>query len=394
MGVSIGVIARAVRGIEYVVADEITAGIGTLAPASIALSAREVTFQADGGDPGLDALRTADDVFLSVGSVGGVGHRKDAVPWLAEQAGLRDWRQAAEVAAERREPPVRCRFDVVASLLGRRNYSRYDVEDGVGAALSARLGGQYISRRGHAGEVAPAEFTVRVFVSGDRATFALRLAGRPLHRRGYKQHAAPGTLHPPMAAALARLLAPGAGEVVADPFCGDGTIPIEVAALAPGAEVHGGDRDPARVRNAVANAARAQARISFSVADAGSLEFADAAVDVLVTNPPWNLAVDASGLLAGGFGAFWDEAERVMSPAGRIGIIMDAGLGTVGDLRQRGFEISLVQSVRLAGRLSEIVVCTPPRRPRWELPSGISRWRQEALAAGLVTGTGFEPRVH
>jgi tRNA (guanine6-N2)-methyltransferase len=394
MGVGIGLIARAVRGIEYVVADEIAAEIATLAPASIALSAREVAFRADGRDPRLGALRTPDDVFLSVGSVGGVGHRRDAVPWLAEQAGLRDWRQAAEMAAELRQPPVQRRFDVVASLLGRRNYSRYDVEDEVGAALSAGLGWQYVSRRGHAGEVRPAEFTVRVLISGDRATFALRLADRPLHRRSYKQDATHGTLHPPMAAALARVLAAGAGEVVADPFCGDGTIPIEIAALAPGAEIHGFDRDPARVRNAVANAARAKAGISFSVADAGSLEFADAAVDVLVANPPWNLAVDAAGLLAGGFGPFWGEAERVMSPAGRMGIIMDAGFGTVDDLRQRGFEISLVQSVRLAGRLCEIVVCTPPGRPRWELPGGISRWRREAPAAGLVTGTGFEPRGH
>ena len=386
---SIEVIARSVRGIEYVVADEITA----LVPTGVTLHAREVRFQAPRLDPGLRTLRTPDDVFLSVGCVGEVGHRKDVLPWLAEQARRWDWRQAVETVGQLRDLPARRRFDVVASLLGRRNYSRYDVEDAVGAALSAELGAQYISRRNGAEGVQPSALTVRVFIGGDTATYGLRLADSPLHRRYYKQHASRGTLHPPVGAALARMLAPSVNEVIVDPFCGDGTIPIEIAAIALGADIRASDSDPVRVRNAVANSARAKARIPFSVADAGRLDFADRTVDVLAANPPWNLAVDASGLLEGGLGPFWAEADRVLSPCGRMGIIMDAGLGAVDELRQRGFEIALAQRVRLAGRVSEIVLCTPPGRPHWHLPRGISEWRRESLAAGLVTDTGFEARA-
>lgn len=386
---SIELIARSVRGIEYVVADEITA----LAPIGLTLHTREVTFQAPRPDPGLRALRTPDDVFLSVGRVSEVGHRKDAVPWLAQQAERWEWRKAVETVGQLRDLPARGRFDVVASLLGRHNYSRYDVEDAVGAALSAELGAQYISRRARADGIRPAALTVRVFIGNDTATFALRLADSPLHRRDYKQDTSRGTLHPPVGAALARILAPSVDEVVVDPFCGDGTIPIEIAALAPRADIRGSDCDPLRVRNAAANSARAEARISFSVADAGRLDFADRAVDVLATNPPWNLAVDASGLLEGGLGPFWAEADRVLSPSGRMGIIMDTGLGVVDELRQRGFEISLAQRVRLAGRVSEIVVCTPPGRPHWALPRGISEWRRESLAAGLITSGGFEAKA-
>ena len=105
-----------------------------------------------------------------------------------------------------------------------------------------------------------------------------------------------------------------------------------------------------------------------------------------------NLAVDATGLLKDGLGAFWDEAARVISPAGRMGIIADAELGVPGELRRLGYQLSLVQAVRLAGRLSEIVVCVPPGRPRWALPDQIIRWRREALAAGLATDTGFEAK--
>lgn len=381
-------IARTVRGVEYVVADEIAA----LGMTEVTQRPREVTFQAEGAGPALAALQTPDDLFLTVGVVKGVGHRKDVVRWLAEHARGWEWGEAAEVVARWREAPARRRFDVVASLIGRRNYSRFDVEDEVGAALSEVLGARYESRRGSVHGIPQVDLTVRVFINADTATFALRLGSSPLHRRAYKQDAAPGTLHPPMAAILGRLLAVSAGERVLDPFCGDGTIPIEIATQTPGAVVHAADRNPERVRNAIANAERAGAEIDFSTADAGKLGYADATVDLIVTNPPWNIAVDATGLLAVGLGRFWAEAERVISPTGRMGIIMDAELGAAGELRRRGFRIALMQSVRLAGRLSEIIICTPPGRPCWKLPAGIADRRREALSIGLVTTTGFEPK--
>jgi hypothetical protein len=133
----------------------------------------------------------------------------------------------------------------------------------------------------------------------------------------------------------------------------------------------------------VANAARAKADISFSVMDAGRLDAGDQTVDALAANPPWNLAVDATGLLQDGLSPFWAEAARVISPAGRMGIVVDAELGVPAELRRMGYELSLVQRVRLAGRLSEIVLCVPPGRSPWALPDGIARWRQEALASGL-----------
>ena len=383
---SIELIARTVRGIEYVAADEIAG----LAPVGVSLHPREVVFRVDALTPSLLALRTPDDIFVSVGSLDGVGHRKDVVPSLARWAGGRDWRGAVDMVSGLRRLPSRYRFDVVASLLGRRNYSRFDVEDAVGAALTGTLRARYESRRDATGDIPSVDLTVRVFISGDVARFALRLGGTPLHRREYKRDAERGTLHPPIGAVLARFLAAGPSEVVVDPFCGDGTIPIEVATSSPRADVRGSDRDPLRVRNAVTNAARAGVPVPVTVADAGRVDLEDGTVDVLATNPPWNLAVDVAGLLARGLGPFWDEADRVLSSGGRMGVIMDAEASLHDELRRRGFEISLAQSVRLAGRLSEIVICTPPGRPRWTIPRGISERRQEAFTAGLVTDTGFE----
>lgn len=279
---------------------------------------------------------------------------------------------------------------MVVSLLGRRNYSRYDLEDALGHALAERLRGRFVSRRRQGAAAADVDCTIRVFVSGEAATFAVRLAAGPLHRRGYKRDASRGTLHPPVAAALAWLLAPGPGEVVVDPFCGDGTVPIEAAVAAPEAVVHGSDIDEARVDNARANAARAGAAVALETADAGHLDFADSGVDVIVTNPPWNLAVDAGGRLAGDLDPFWAQASRVLSRRGRVGLIMDASHDAAGIVRGAGYDVALVQAVRLAGRLSQIVVCTPPERPAWTMPSRIAAWRDRAQAASLLTETGFE----
>lgn len=362
---SIDLIARTVRGIEYVAADEVSA----LAPSGLSMAPRQLTFSLPSDDPRLLDLRTVDDLFLSIGAVAGIDHRKDALPRLAAGAAGLDWDSVRR--------PGRPHFDVVASLLGRRNYSRYDVEDSVGSALSGL--GEYVSRR--PGPPPPVDLTVRVFAEDPQVTLAVRYAGEPLHRRGYKQDAARGTLHPPMAAALARLVGLVPGEVALDPFCGDGTIPIELSLSCPAAEVRGSDLDPDRVRNAEANARRAGAPVTFAVADAGVLE---RPVDALVTNPPWNLAVDATGLLTDSLDPFWSAAR-----AGRLAVLMDADLDPSRVMRSHGYHLVLAQSVRLAGRLSQLVICTPADGPDWRLPDPLAKARLEAQRLGLITDTGF-----
>jgi tRNA (guanine6-N2)-methyltransferase len=96
----------------------------------------------------------------------------------------------------------------------------------------------------------------------------------------------PGSLHPPLARALALL----AGTAFADPFCGAGTIPIE-GALG-GLAAAGSDIDPRSVAVASRNAEAAGVGVAFSVTDAGALH----EVDCVVTNPPWGRAVAHSRL--------------------------------------------------------------------------------------------------
>ena len=106
---------------------------------------------------------------------------------------------------------------------------------------------------------------MRVAVRDGAVAAALRIAARPLHRRDWKLDTGPGTLHPPMAAALARLASPEPGRTVLDPFCGDGTIAIETALAFPEVRVVAHDLDPDRL-----DERRAQRRAGRGVGDAGA----------------------------------------------------------------------------------------------------------------------------
>jgi len=360
-------IARCVHGLEWVCADEIAS---TLPATDLALCRREVTFSLPSLDPGRPALGTVDDVFRRVGSVENVGATKDAVPALAKRLAELDWSGVRAGA----------RFDVVASLEGRRTYNRSAVEAAAGATLAPVLRGTFLDRTA----ARDTDLTVRLFLRGSSVIAALRLGTRPLHRRAYKQDTGPGTLHPPVAAALARIARPEPGDVVLDPFCGDGTVAIETALAYPQARVVATDLDPARLANAAANARRAGVELSLAVADAG--RGAAGTADVVLTNPPWNLAVDAAGSLAGSLDRFW---TALLAGGGRLCAVTDAGLDVPATLDRRGFVAGLATQVRLAGRVSHLLLYGPPGNPAPALPESLASWRAQAIANGVVTERGF-----
>ncbi|HHX73745.1 MAG TPA: class I SAM-dependent RNA methyltransferase [Firmicutes bacterium] len=77
-----------------------------------------------------------------------------------------------------------------------------------------------------------ASYKIEVALLKDRATLTLDTSGAGLHKRGYRELAAAAPLRETLAAALVRLSKWPPERVLADPFCGSGTIPIEAALLA------------------------------------------------------------------------------------------------------------------------------------------------------------------
>ena len=382
-------IARGVRGLEWILAEEITAAAA--APAGLRLAQRQVSFTVARLSPELLALRTADDLFLDVGTVTGIDHTRAALPALASRVGQLDLAGSLRALRGLRELPGKLTLDVVASLSGQRRYNRYAVEDTAGAVLGRALGAQYVSRSAGTAEW-PADgtaLTVRLFLQGTDVHVALRAGPRPLHRRGWKVRTGPGSLHPPVAAALARLARHPAGGRVADPFCGDGTIPVEIALADPSARVVAADLDRDRLGNAAVNAAQAGVPVRFVRADAGGPLLWSGQLDQVITNPPWNRTVGAAGQAAAGLAPFWRQLPAAFGPRGRVAVIAEAGLGIPASLGGHGYGIVLVQGIRLAGRLSEILVATPPGVAPLPLDPALISWRQRAISSGIVSDEGF-----
>jgi tRNA (guanine6-N2)-methyltransferase len=380
------IIARSVHGLEWVCAAEVcavAAGSGGLR-----LTRRQVDFEVDSAGPRLLELRTADDAFLKVAEIEGVGSAKADLPALGRATAALDWLWALDTVRAVREVPAHGSFDVVASIEGRRSYNRFAVERTVGLAISPALRATFLPRDGAGPAGADSDLTVRVFVRDDVATLAVRLGARPLHRRAYKVSTGPGTLHPPVGAALAAIAAPAAGTLL-DPFCGDGTIAIEAALAHPHLRIVASDIDPLRVRNASENAARAGVHVQVRRADAAALADRPEQADAIVSNPPWEKAVSASGRLRAAGHGFWDALARALRPDGVVCCITDADLGVPDAIASHGWQLGLEQRVRLAGRVADVSLAAPPGTLTPGLSPGLAKWREEAIAAGVVTEAGF-----
>lgn len=312
-------LARCLRGTEWILAAEIET---RLSPTTITLAHRSVRFTTDSPPPLASlSLATADDVFLVVADVTGIDRTRAGLAYLRARAHELPW-GAALAGLKRLRPQASWRAaTVTASHLGRRNYNRYEIEAAVAEAASEGLGLQY--RPSRSPQPHTPELALRVHLEGTRATVAARIFDTPLHRRSYKLTTCSGTLHPPLAAAMALIAGLRPGSRVLDPFTGVGTIPIEAGRLQPRARVIGSDIDAERIRGASSNARLAGASATFQVEDAAALPWRRASFTHVVSNVPWQRAVGLRGRLASASSARDEEIARVLAYAGRAVLLVD-----------------------------------------------------------------------
>ncbi len=340
--------ARTVRGVESILAEEIRQrGLGHVEH----IGHREVWFRC--ADPGRNVLelRCADDVFLLASIVDGIGRCRADLSMLTKAVQALPLEPLLAIRERCGGLPGSC-VEVSASFLGKRNYTRYDLEDAVGKPLARALGMRYHSRRG--GVAPPAGgLAWRVTLADDRAVVGLRIAERPLHRRAYRRISTPGALHPPLAAAMVRLAAPSDGAVLLDPCCGVGTIPIEAAYVGRTISILGSDVNPTAVAAAATNGVGTGIR--WSMADAGRLPVATGAVDLVVTNPPWDRQVPWSGVLARHPGRLWRELRRVLRPTGRAVLLLTDVEARLVGITEAGLVVRDRRPISLFGAHPEIV---------------------------------------
>ena len=362
--------ARCIRGLEPVLAGEILRDeLGVITRQGH----REVRFDAS-RPGGWCEPRTADDVFLLAAEMPDPGPAKAGVAGLAELAAGMDaaallrTRHAysgdsarSPAASGRSRGPGTPGVEVSASFLGRRNFNRYDVEDAVGRALARVLGVGYHSRRSGTAPP-PGCLGWRVVLDGEHAALMVRLGDRPAHRRAYKRATVPGTLHPPLAAAMALLADLRPEHRVVDPCCGAGTLLIEAARVQPHARYQGFDLAPAALRAARANADSHPA-ITIEAGDAGALPLPARSVDRVLANPPWGEQVRAYGRLAVRPARWWAELARVLADDGQA-VVLIPDTADLAAAIGHGLRPAMVQQVSLFGAQPFIVRLVPARSLR------------------------------
>ena len=167
-------------------------------------------------------------------------------------------------------------------------------------------------------------WSVDVMPMSGGATVELRPRFSPDPRFAYRLGEVAAGSHPPLAAAMARLAGPFAGEVAWDPFCGSGVELVERALLGGVARVIGTDLSAEAVEVARRNfeaAGLAGVRGSFVQADfrdfAKLPELGTGSVSLVITNPPMGRRIpvaDMRGLIVNLFNA----AARALRPGGRL----------------------------------------------------------------------------
>lgn len=346
-------VARCVRGLESAVAAEILRFPDT---AVTGLRHREVRFRASGSPP---SPRTADDVFLFAARRPDIGPARRSLGLLTELVTGSDIAALLRLRRTATGSAAPTGIDVSASFLGSRGFNRYDAEDAVGQALSRRIGVPHHSRR-EGVPVPPGHWGWRLTLDGEHATLMLRAGDRPLHRRAYKRHTVPGTLHPPVAAAMAAMAELRPGAVVVDPCCGAGTLLAEAAVLEPAARCLGFD-----LSGRALDAARANTRglpVTVERGDAGRLPLADGSVDRVLCNPPWGGQVPARGALAGAPERWWRELRRLLAPDGTA-VVLLPGAGQLTAALDAGLSPAHVQRVRVSGAEAFVVRLRPVSCP-------------------------------
>ncbi len=203
-------------------------------------------------------------------------------------------------------------FRVTAQRGGEHEYRSPEIASYLGAGVVQRYGWP-VDLEGY-------DIEVKAHLSDDWLVVGVSLTDYSLHRRDRLRsgHAA---LKASVAHCLIRIAAPQAGELLLDPMCGSGTIPIEAALSWENLRVVGGDVDPEALARAQDNVAYTQARVTLVRWDARRLPLPSATVDVIVSNFPWGRRSGSHRANRALYPPVLKEVARVLRPGGRAVVL-------------------------------------------------------------------------
>jgi tRNA (guanine6-N2)-methyltransferase len=296
------------------------------------------------------ALRTVEDVFITLAHITGLGHGRDALRVLHSATLHADLERALALwrrAHHGRQPST---WRVISQKQGSHEFRRVDAGNAVSDALREAL------PRGMRMVKDEADIEFWLWLSGSEALLGLRLSDATMRHRTYKQEHLPASLRPTVAAAMALLSRPTAQDIVLDPLAGAGTILIERALLAPVQEELGGDIRKEAVVMARRNAQAAGVRARWQVWDARALPLEPGSVNRILTNLPFGKQIGTHEANIRLYAELAKEFGRVLAEDGILVTLTSEDRLWETVLRDAGWRISKKVVLVVLGQPASIFV--------------------------------------
>lgn len=205
-------------------------------------------------------------------------------------------------------------FAVRSFRKGEHRITSVDIAKTVGKAIFDRLSrfGTPKVNLDHPAVIFRAELVGDVFFLGIDTT-----GDSSLHKRPWRVYDHPAHLKASIANALIELAKPDGGSFI-DPFCGSGTIPIELALRGYEGRIIGLEKFRKHLNGAMMNALSAGVleRIEFVLGDATRLSEYVESVDFAVSNLPYGLKIGRKSMIPKLYMDFFSELSKVLEKRG------------------------------------------------------------------------------
>jgi 23S rRNA G2445 N2-methylase RlmL len=208
-------------------------------------------------------------------------------------------------------------FRVTSQRIGEHDFTSIQVQKFAGQAIVDKYNKKVDLKN----------FDVNVIcdVIGSKCFVGVQLTKESLHKRFKRIFNHPAAIKAPLAYAMLRLAEIKKNDILLDPFCGGGTIPIEAALVYNGKiNIYASDINEKFLKGAKQNAKSAKVGkyIKFKIANARKLnKFYNIKIDKIVTNPPYGVRMSKRKNLKSLYLDFLNSVEKILSEDGKIVMI-------------------------------------------------------------------------
>jgi 23S rRNA G2445 N2-methylase RlmL len=244
-------------------------------------------------------IRIAEDILLFVKKFAGINRYRVSLRNLRHQAAKANFKKALEECMKLRKIGKQPSFSIDVDYEGRRDYNAKEALESVKEGIELHYSWDYQEK--------DANIHIPVIITPLLSFCGVSLAPRPL-RELNSIKTMPGSLKNSLAYSMLVLSELKENEILLDPMCGTGIIPLEAKLFL--AKSIGGDIDKEKISIAIENCKQRKVDCGFKVWDAKNTLLPDNFADKVVSNLPFGKQIKVENTKTF-FSGFIDEMIRV-----------------------------------------------------------------------------------